>query len=124
MVDSFALGYRNLREIWAIALSPATMLDLKRICQTAPERFQFPDETWVRVVCDFALGYHLRILNRDQLLRALTPLYLGWVASFVIQMNDAGPDEVERRVEQLCLTYEAQKPYLISRWRWPDRFSP
>jgi len=27
-------------------------------------------------------------------------------------------------VQQLSMVYEAQKPYLISRWRWPDRFNP
>jgi hypothetical protein len=31
---------------------------------------------------------------------------------------------VEERIERLALAYEAQKPYLISRWRWPDRFTP
>ena len=35
-----------------------------------------------------------------------------------------GNAKVEARVEQLCLRYETEKPYLISRWRWPDRFSP
>jgi hypothetical protein len=124
MVDSFALGYRNLQEIWATVLTPATMLELKKISRTPPELFLFPEQVWVRVIYDFALSYRLRTLNRDQLLRALTPLYLGWVASYVIQMKEAGPEEVERRVEQLCLTFEAQKPYLISRWRWPDRFNP
>jgi hypothetical protein len=124
MIDSFTLGYRNLQEIWSIALTPATLLDLKRISLASRERFSFPDETWVRVIYDMALSYHFHSLNRDQLLRALTPLYLGWLAGFVIQMQDAGPEEVERRTEQLCLTFEAQKPYLISRWRWPDRFNP
>jgi hypothetical protein len=31
---------------------------------------------------------------------------------------------VEQRIEALCLAYEAEKGYLISRWRWPDRFNP
>lgn len=124
MIDSFVLGYQNLREIWALAITPATMLGLKKIAQTPPDRFEFPDETWVGVIYDFALAYRLRAINRDQLLRSLTPLYLGRVASFVTKMKDAGPEEVEQQVERLCLSFEAQKPYLISRWRWPDRFNP
>ena len=32
-----------------------------------------------------------------------------------------GPTE---RIERLCEAFEAEKPYLISRWRWPDRFAP
>jgi hypothetical protein len=29
-----------------------------------------------------------------------------------------------RRLESLSLAYEAGKSYLVSRWRWPDRFNP
>ncbi|MGH9672452.1 MAG: glycosyltransferase [Bryobacteraceae bacterium] len=122
MVHSFQIGCQNLREIWAMFLAPASMVELNRISKRDLGQFAFPDEIWVRIVYDFAMAYHLRTLSRDHLLRALTPLYLGWVASFVIQMQEAGPDEVERHLEKLCLAYEEQKPYLISRWRWPDRF--
>jgi glucosylglycerate synthase len=31
---------------------------------------------------------------------------------------------VQHRIERLCEAYEAGKPYLVSRWRWPDRFNP
>jgi hypothetical protein len=75
-------------------------------------------------VFDFALGYRLRTMNRDHLLRAFTPLYLAWAASFATEMQEARADEAERRLEALCLAFEAEKPYLISRWRWPDRFNP
>jgi hypothetical protein len=88
------------------------------------DAFLFPDHVWVRIVYDFAVAHHLRTIARDHLLRALTPLYLGWVASFVIQMQEADAAAVEARIEELCARYEQDKPYLISRWRWPDRFSP
>ena len=83
-----------------------------------------PDELWVRIIYDFALGHRLRTINRDHLLRAMTPLYLGWVASFAFELEAAGPAVVERRRENLCEAYESLKPYLVSRWRWPDRFNP
>jgi glycosyltransferase involved in cell wall biosynthesis len=124
MIDSFRLGCDTLQEIWSLMLPPATILELRRFARLPEDEFRFSDETWVRSVYDFALGHRLRVIGRDHLLRALTPLYLGWVASFIQQTKEAGPDEVEQRLEKLCLTYEAQKPYLISRWRWPDRFSP
>jgi hypothetical protein len=54
----------------------------------------------------------------------MTPLYLGWVASYALQVSNAGPDAVEERLERLCTVYETQKPYLLSQWRWPDRFNP
>jgi glucosylglycerate synthase len=32
--------------------------------------------------------------------------------------------QAEDQIEELCMAYESEKPYLISRWRWPDRFTP
>ena len=30
----------------------------------------------------------------------------------------------ERHIEAVAAAFEADKPYLVSRWRWPDRFNP
>jgi len=124
MLESFRLGHQTLQEIWGAVLPPATLLELKRLARKPDEEFRFSDEVWIRTVFDFALGHRLKVMPRDHLLRAITPLYLGWVGSFILEMQEAGPNEVEERLEKLCLGYEAQKPYLISRWRWPDRFNP
>ena len=123
-IESFALGYKNLQPVWSAVLPPATMLVLKRMAAGQNSKFVFPDQTWVRTVFDFALGYRLRIMNREHLLRAFTPLYLAWVAAFATEMRDARPEDAEHRIEALCLAFESEKPYLISRWRWPDRFNP
>jgi hypothetical protein len=124
MIDSYDLGFKNLFEIWSRIMPPAALMELKKLARRANGDFRFPDEIWVHVVYDFAVAYHLRTMNRDHLLSALTPLYLGWIASFMLQMQSADAEQVEARIEQLCLRYEAEKPYLISRWRWPDRFNP
>jgi hypothetical protein len=78
MIESFQIGYRNLQEIWALFLAPASMVELKKISKQNSGEFVFPDQTWVRIVYDFAMAFHMRTLSRDHLLRALTPLYLGW----------------------------------------------
>ncbi|MCC6366224.1 MAG: hypothetical protein IT165_22120 [Bryobacterales bacterium] len=124
MVESFQMGYRNLVDVWGMALTPATMLELKKLTRLPEEQFRMPDEVWVRVVYDFALGHRFRVMSRDHLLRAMTPAYLAWVASYILEVRDAGPRTVDDRLERLCLSYEANKPYLLSRWRWPDRFNP
>ncbi len=124
MIESFRLGHRDLQSIWGLVLTPATLLELKRLAMRADEAFRLEDDIWARTLYDFSLAFRLRRIGRDHLLRALTPLYLGWAASFIHEIQNAGSEEVERRIEKLCLTFEAQKPYLISRWRWPDRFNP
>jgi glucosylglycerate synthase len=122
MWESFRLGCRTLQDVWSMVLPPATLLALTYLARE--DGAALADDLWARIVYDFALGYRLHVMNRGHLLRALTPLYLGWLAGFVREMAAAPSQDVERRVQQLSMVYEAQKPYLISRWRWPDRFNP
>jgi len=124
MIESFQLGNRELLEIWGLVLPPATLFDLRRLALPPAERFRMSDELWVRIVYDFALAHRLHTISRDHLLRSLTPLYLGWVASYVQDLKAAGASSPEQRLERLSLAYEAGKSYLVSRWRWPDRFNP
>jgi len=124
MVQSFRLGYQNLQDIYRLILPPATLMELKRMCLQKAESFRFDDMLWARVVYDFALAWRARAIDRDHLLGALTPLYLGWVGAWVSMVRDEGPEQVQERLETLCMAYETQKGYLISRWRWPDRFNP
>ena len=124
MWESFRLGCRTLQDVWAAVLPPATLLALKYLARDDAAGAGLADDLWARIVYDFALGYRLAVMNRGHLLRALPPLYLGWLASFVHEVGAAPAQDVERRVQQLSMVYEAQKPYLISRWRWPDRFNP
>lgn len=121
LLDSFRLGYRELREVWTWVLPPRTIVELRKLTEMASDRFRFDDQLWATIVYDFALGYSLRVMPRDHLLRSLTPLYTGWLASFVLQMKGATLAQVEERVEQVCQGFESEKRYLISRWRWPER---
>ncbi len=122
MVDAFRLGYTNLREIWSLVLPPNTLLGLKRLAALEVAAFRMPENLWARIVFDFLLAYRLRTINRGHLLGALIPLYLAWVAGH-INMLASGTDP-ERHIEMVAAAFEADKPYLVSRWRWPDRFNP
>jgi hypothetical protein len=124
MIESFRLGTQNLQDVWGIVLPPTTLLELRRLSRLPEDQFRLPDQLWVRIVYDFALGHHLRTISRDHLLRSITPLYLGWIASFSLETQSAGLDEVDARIERLSKAYEDNKSYLVSRWRWPDRFNP
>ena len=127
MIESFLLGWRSLQEVWGLVLPPVTLLELKRLTLVPTERFRVPDELWVRIIYDFALAFRLRTISRTHLLGALTPLYLGWVASYVNEWSHpagAIKNTPSQRHEQLARAFEDGKPYLVRRWRWPDRFNP
>jgi hypothetical protein len=80
-----------------------------------------PDSLWARIVYDFLIAYRLRTINRGHLLGALIPLYLAWVAGHFNVMASGTPPE--RHIEAVAAAFEADKPYLVARWRWPDRFN-
>jgi len=122
MLETFRLAYTNLHEIWSLVLPPNSLLGLKRLSIMTPENFRMPDALWTRIVYDFILAYRLRTINRGHLLGALTPLYLAWVASHLILVNSGTAPETH--IQQLAAAFENDKPYLVSRWRWPDRFNP
>ena len=124
MIESFQLGAQDLQDVWGLILPPTTLLELRRLSRLPEDQFRLPDHLWVHIVYDFALGHRLRTISRDHLLRSITPLYLGWIASYALEMQTAGPAEVDARIERLAKAFEDNKSYLVSRWRWPDRFNP
>lgn len=130
MIRAFLRGEADLREIWSLALSDATLrqiAEIARRARTAPAvEFRIPDELWVSIIYDFASAYAELPAARSHLVRSLTPLYLGRVASFVNETREMNAAEVEDRIEQLCLAFERLKPFLVERWGGPrvDEYRP
>ncbi len=122
LIEGFRLAYSNLQEIWSLVLPPNSLLGLKRLTVVAPSAFRMPENLWARIVYDFLIAYRLRTINRGHLLGALIPLYLAWVAGH-LNLAASGTDP-ERHIEAVAAAFDAEKPYLVARWRWPDRFNP
>ena len=121
MVDAFRLAYANLQEIWSLVLPPHSLLLLKRFSQVDAAAFRMPDSLWARIVFDFLIAYRLRTIHRGHLMGALIPLYLAWVAGHInLTASGTAP---EQHIEAVAAAFEADKPYLVARWRWPDRFN-
>jgi glucosylglycerate synthase len=116
MLSIFRGGVRDLGEVWERALAPDTYRRVRALGDGDGTAFRYPAELWVRTIYDFAAAYHGKVLNRDHLLRSLTPLYLARTASFVLETAEADAEEVERVLEELSLEFERAKPYLVARW--------
>jgi glucosylglycerate synthase len=122
MIQAFRLAYTNLQEVWSLVLPPNSLLGLKRLSATDGAAFRMSDSLWARIVYDFLLAYRLRTINRGHLLGALIPLYLAWAASHINITASATNNETH--TEAVAAAFEAEKTYMVSRWRWPDRFNP
>lgn len=119
MLSQFARGTEDLAGIWSLALDAARIATLKGLAAGAranSSAFRFPDELWTGIIYDFARAHRDHPPERAHLLRSLTPLYLGRVASFVLETGPMVASEVEERIEALCTCFEEGKPRLVEAW--------
>jgi hypothetical protein len=112
----FGSGVGELEPVLKSILSAQTLADVQGIATLSEEDFRYPHELWVRTTYEFAASYHKSVINRDHIIQALAPLYRGKVYTFLVENRDASGEEVETNVEDLCLTFERLKPYLLDLW--------
>jgi len=117
MVEKFKLGVRELASVYNKYISPEVMMCLSTIAQDSNDIVLISDEIWVRILYDTALACHNKIMPREHIIKALTPLYLGKIASFVVETKDSDAAQVEDRIEDLCRVYEHEMNYLVSKWQ-------
>jgi glycosyltransferase involved in cell wall biosynthesis len=116
MLERFSLGVRELKGIWKEFLPPKILAFLDKAEGMKKEEFNIPEDVWVEIIYCFALAAHKKIMDREHLLKSLTPLYIGRTASFVIEAWDSNAQEVEEKIERLCRVFEENKNILLNKW--------
>jgi glucosylglycerate synthase len=116
MVNHFRQGLDDLEPVWSLLISNENMKWLRSIGSEPVRTFHLPDELWVKVVYDIAGSYHRSVITPEHIIRSITPLYMGRVASFVGENMTSSALEVEKRIEGLCRCFEELKDYLIQQW--------
>lgn len=116
MVERFRLGVKELSQLWEAFLSPEVMHYLRRTATYPANKVRIIDEIWVEIIYSFALACHRKVMTREHLLKSLTPLYIGRVASFVQETQTCDAQAVEEKIEHLCLAFETQKEQLVRNW--------
>jgi hypothetical protein len=116
MLQNFRLGVQELGDFWQEILPGEIITELQRAADLSADRFHIPEELWVEIVQQFAVAAHRKGMNREHLLKSLTPLYIGRTASFVLETRESESEAVEEKIEALCQIYEAKKPQLLKSW--------
>jgi glycosyltransferase involved in cell wall biosynthesis len=116
MIEKFQMGVKELVPLYGSFLPKDVLSFLTDLAARPRATFAFPDPEWVKTIFHFALACHRKVMSQEHIIKSLTPLYLGKVASFVIETWDSTAGEVEGRLEELCLSFEREKSYLIERW--------
>ena len=122
LIDAFRLGYRELREIWTWVLPPRTIVELRQAGRRSTRAVSLRRST----VGDD----HLRLCGGLQPARAaarssaaVADAAVRWLAGVVRhgRWTAQRTAHIEQRLDEVCRGFEAEKRYLISRWRWPER---
>lgn len=116
MLNIFRTGIRDLKPIWIEILGPADFGEIESIGGLSDKAFRFPSGLWTRVIYDYAKAYHRRMMSSEHLIKSLVPLYLGKIASFVIEVENTDQEGAEEEIEKLCIEFEEKKDYLINNW--------
>ena len=80
------------------------------------EQFDFPTHIWATLLYDFAIAYKNGVVDKEQLLNSLIPIYFGKTLSYVRKTDRMTIQEAEEFIENECLVFEETKPYLLERW--------
>jgi glycosyltransferase involved in cell wall biosynthesis len=116
MIEKFRLGVTELMDIWKRFFPEEIVYSLQKTKHFQRKEFYIPDDLWAKIIYSFAIAAHRKLLSIEHLLKSLTPLYLGKVASFVIETWESSSSEVEEKIERLCISFENEKEYLIKNW--------
>jgi glycosyltransferase involved in cell wall biosynthesis len=117
MLNTFREGLRNLGEIWLDILGAGDFREIERLGALGDDNFHFPVSLWTRVIYDYALAFHNKRMPAEQLIKSMTPLYVGKTASFILQAKDMGQQDAEAEIEKLCIEFENGKDYLANNWK-------
>jgi len=116
MIQKFQFGVKELSCLYESFLPGELIWFLHTIAEYSKDKFKFPDDVWAEIIYCFSIACHKRLMSNEHIIKSLTPIYLGKVASFVIETWESNADEVEKRLDDLCIAFEEKKVYLIDRW--------
>ncbi len=116
LLENFHHGFEQYGEIWQAVLSPDVYQKLLEIKGLKKDGFDFPTVVWARVLYDWAVAYRDAVIDPDNLMEALIPLYFGKTLSFVKKTEKMTIQQAEETIEDDCITFEMTKPYLVQKW--------
>ena len=120
--ERFVQGFNNFSEIWQQIFDQTLFNKLLEIRGLDLQHFSFPGQTWARILFDAVTAYYkMEGQQQEVLLDSLLPLYLGKVLSFVKKTERISIQQAEEYVENECMVFEENKPYLVKLFESGER---
>ncbi|MGD8560885.1 MAG: glycosyl transferase [Desulfarculaceae bacterium] len=116
LAQNFSGGFGKYLEIWKQVLSPDNMNKVEEIGDLPSEQFDFPTQLWAKLLFDFTVAFKDEVVERQELLASLIPLYFGKTLSFVRKTSRMSVQQAEEFIENEAMVFEETKPYLLEAW--------
>ena len=116
LLQMFRSGVADLESVLKSILSPGTLERLQQTAALDDLSFRYADDLWATTAYEFASAHRHSVISRDHIIQALAPLYRGRAYTFLTENVNASPQDMEARIETLCVTFERLKPYLTELW--------
>jgi hypothetical protein len=116
MAESFRTGVRDLAPVLEEILPPATWRQVTDLA-AGDLGSGYTDALWAATVCWFAARHRQGRMHGDHVVKALVPLYLGRLASFLLENEGRDAEATTARLRELENTFAASAPALL---RDPD----
>lgn len=104
-------------ELWEKVLGPPSLRGLDNVLGIFPSRLEFPPELWAKILFDYAVAHHRGLVDEEELLSSLIPLYNLRRGAFLRQVQGVPSFHAEENLERECMAFEEAKTYLTERWR-------
>ena len=115
LFQGYTAGFQMFRDTYEKVLSPELLRDLKGLRVKNEDDFRFPTEYWAKCVYSFATAFKKKpnVKERNNLLEALRILWMGKVASFILESIKFDEREAEEKIEEEADVFEKLKPYML-----------
>ncbi len=114
--QNFLEGMNKHGEILELFLSEDIYKKLNEIKALSFTNFEFPANLWAMILTHFAVAYKNKVVERTNIMEALIPLYFGRTCSFVLASEPMTTQQAEEMIEEQCVIFERNKPYLLKKW--------
>ncbi|MBU1277190.1 MAG: glycosyl transferase [Proteobacteria bacterium] len=116
LAQHFRQGMGTYREAWREILTEPIFRKVEEVANLPEEHFDFPTQTWAKLLFDYAEAYNRKIMDSQHLLDSLIPLYFGKTLSYVRKTERMSVQQAEDFIENECMVFEETKPYLVDHW--------
>ncbi len=122
LYEKFIDDFDKYSRLWEHVYGPITARKLQEIRSIGFQHFSFPTQTWMTILFDTAVAYRgMSPSEKKDLVDGLLPLYVGKVLSYVKKTWRMSLQQAEEYIENECMMFEENKPYLIKMWTKEER---